>query len=522
MLRARAFLFSALVLASAGFYQPMDYDNTKSRYMLLSAIVDEGRLSIDSHQQYTIDKAFSQGHYYSIKPIGLPLMSAPFYWLLRRFVLGPASLLPDPTILADPAAKYLVRVLTVSLPFALLALVLFQFLLAHGIAARHALWSCLAYGLGTIALNHATIFSGHQTAAFFLFSSFALLFHLSKNASRPGAAALGLLAGLWAGCAVLCDYLTIVYAIVLAIYAVTLAASRKAKLAFIVGAALAAAVLASYNQICFSNPWSTGYSHLDFAPFREYTERGLFGISWPDPRISLALLTSVSRGLLLISPVLLFALMGLVFLYRRPQCRREFYVVAAMSALALLLYSGYPGWHGGWTFGPRYLVPILPFLALPMALAADGGFWFQLLFWPSVLQVALAQLGAPHVSPEIRNPIVEFIIPLMREGGGSLSFLGGARPGNLLGGILQYALVFGLAALALRELPETRRRRLPWRWRAGIAAWAGYVLLALIFTRTSDQKLLHRYRGLVLNDTAAALRSLELERTAQHELAQGR
>jgi hypothetical protein len=517
MVRTQGFLFAALLFGAAGFYQPMDYDNTKSRYMLLSAVVDEGRFSIDSNQEYTIDKAIVNGHYYSIKPIGLPLLSVPVYWFLGHAVLGP-DVPGGVSHLMDPEAKYLVRAVTVSLPFALLGLILFQFLLSFGVPARNALWACFAYAFGTIALNHATIYSGHETAAFFIFSSFSILFQMSRAGASAGgrSTALGLLAGLCAGCAVLCDYMVAIYAVIIAVYAVSSTTSRASKISFAGGALLCAVALALYDQACFGSPWSTGYSHLAFEPFREYTSKGLLGIQWPDPRVMVALLGSVSRGLFFVSPVLLFALAGLVFLYRRAHSRREFWVMALIPAAALLIYSGYPGWHGGWTFGPRYLVPALPFLVLPMALAVEGSLWF-LLLGLSVFQVACAQLGWPHAAPEIRNPIAEFILPLMRVGGSSLSLLGGGRPGAIAGGIMQYVVAAVLAGLAFQGLPRPIRRRLPGRWRLGMGVWAAYVLLALSVVRSPDIVMVHRCRWQVLNDTAQALRSPLLQKGAALE-----
>jgi len=518
MVRTQGLLFAALFFTAAGFYQPMDYDNTKSRFMLLSAVVDEGRLSIDSNQEYTIDKAIVNGHYYSIKPMGLPLLSIPIYWFVRHAVLGP-DIPGVVSHIMDPEARYLVRVVTVSLPFAFLGLILFQFLLSCGVPARHALWACLAYGFGTIALNHATIYSGHETAAFFIFSSFSILFQISRGGASAGgrSTALGLLAGLCAGVAVLCDYMVVIYAVIIAVYALTSKIRGASKAAFIMGAILCAVSLAVYDQICFGSPWSTGYSHLAFRPFQEYTSKGLFGILWPDPRVLLALLGSVSRGLLFISPVLLFALAGLAFLYRRAHYRREFWVMTLIPAAALVIYSGYPGWHGGWTFGPRYLVPVLPFLVLPLALAADGGPWFLLLLGLSVVQVACAQLGWPHTAPEIRNPIAEFILPLIRMGGTSLSLLGGGQPGAILGGIFQYVIAAVLSALAFQGLTRPRPRRLPRTWRFGMGAWAAYVVLALLLVRSPDAAIVRRSRWLVLNDTALTLRSPLLQKSAMLE-----
>lgn len=523
MLRTQGLLFGALLLAGAGFYQPVDYDNTKSRYMLLSSIVDEGRLFIDSHEQYTIDKAYADGHFYSIKPIGLPFLSAPFYWALRKAFLGPATLLSDPTILADPAAKYLVRVFIVSVPFALLGLILLQFLIDLGAGPRAALWTVIAYSFGTIALNHAALYSGHQTAAFFLFLSFALLVRASKKDASGGtrSTALSALAGLCAALSVLCDYIAVVYVVVLAVYLLSSNLPLRAKLSFFAAALPFASLLLSYNLACFGSPWSTGYSHLAFAPFRQYTDQGLFGIAWPRPAILFGLTLSVARGLFFISPILLFSLAGYTFLRRRPELRREFAVLCAIPVVGLILYSGYPaGWHGGWTFGPRYLVDVLPFLAAPMALTADGGPWFLVLLTLSVFQVAAAQIGLPHVPSELKNPLADFIFPLLREGAGALTLFGAGREGDIAGGLSELALAGGLAAGGFIGLPALRPRRLPRVWRAAMGAWAGVVVLALLFVRTSDRAVLGRCRGLVLRDAATALHSQRLYDAGTRELAE--
>jgi len=119
---------------------------------------------------------------------------------------------------------------------------------------------------------------------------------------------------------------------------------------------------------------------------------------------------------------------------------------------------------------------------------------------------------------DIRNPILEFIIPLMREGGTSLCLLGAAHPG-VLPGLGQYLLIGVLAALAFNGLPKARPRRLPGRWKAIAGGWAVCVIAGLLAVRTADRRTVHLYRAIVLNDAAWEINSSELTSAARRERA---
>jgi hypothetical protein len=74
------------------------------------------------------------------------------------------------------------------------------------------------------------------------------------------------------------------------------------------------------------------------------------------------------RGLLLSSPVLALAAVGLVLLWRR-RLRAEAGLAAAVVLAFLLVEAGYFLPYGGISPGPRFFVPALPFLALGFPLA---------------------------------------------------------------------------------------------------------------------------------------------------------
>jgi hypothetical protein len=77
------------------------------------------------------------------------------------------------------------------------------------------------------------------------------------------------------------------------------------------------------------------------------------------------LLVSLGKGLLWYCPLLLLALvLWPRFLARR---RAEALLALGIVAPSLVVFGTYPVWWGGICWGPRYLVPLLPLLLLPLA-----------------------------------------------------------------------------------------------------------------------------------------------------------
>ena len=73
------------------------------------------------------------------------------------------------------------------------------------------------------------------------------------------------------------------------------------------------------------------------------------------------LLLSPGKSLFLYAPPLLLSVLGLPFFLRAKG--RLAFVFVATPLVYLLVYGSKGVWHGG-GWGPRYLVPALPFLAL--------------------------------------------------------------------------------------------------------------------------------------------------------------
>ncbi|MGB5217084.1 MAG: tetratricopeptide repeat protein [Smithella sp.] len=410
--RTEILIFTMMFLAGAAFYHPIEYDNSASRYALLSAVVDYGTLNIDASHNDTIDRAEWNGHYYSNKAPGASFLGIPVYWILRNLTPLKES---RPMACLD---MYIIRVVTTTLLFALLGVVMYRLAQFCGAFPRQAFLMVIAYGFGSIALLHATLFSGHQIAASLSFFSFALLVRSSSNDRKAWIEnwGYGFLAGLLAGLAVITDYTAIVIAICLAMYVIPSRFNARLKAGFISGACVCVIILAAYNMACFGNPFSFSYQHLSHEKFREGASHGILGIGLPQAGAMIALLLSPSRGLFFIMPVLLLSFWGITYMIVRQKFQREAILISTVFIFSFLFVAGFYGWHGGWSFGPRYLVLILPFLAFPIAFLRWRPYLFWFLFIPSCAQVVFSVISVPHVPDVIANPIVELIIPCISYG----------------------------------------------------------------------------------------------------------
>src|SRR5690606_6455242 len=77
------------------------------------------------------------------------------------------------------------------------------------------------------------------------------------------------------------------------------------------------------------------------------------------------MLLAPGRSLLIYSPPLVLALLAWPALRRRDSATA--YFVLALALTRLLFVACRSDWHGGWAIGPRYLVPTIPVLLVPIA-----------------------------------------------------------------------------------------------------------------------------------------------------------
>lgn len=482
-----------LVAASAVLLQPFGY-NQGSHFALVRALAD-GSPRIDDYRNYSGDESFYRGHFYSNKAPGLAFASLPAYAALKAAHL--------------PHGVHVLSLWSVLLPAAILLLLVA--LSAERIEPGLGTATAATLGLATLVLPFTGLFFAHVLSALLGFAAFALLW---REREGPPRLALLAAAGLLAGLAVTTEYPLALAGLVLGLYAIARPSPFRRALAYAGGVAAGLAPLLAFNWWAFRSLTHLSYADVtsehgtaaERATSAQEHGPDFFGLSAPRPRVALELLLS-ARGLLVLAPVLAAGAAGALLLYRRGR-RAEALVIGAVAAAFVLYNAGFWGPFGGWAPGPRYLLPVLPFLAVPLALA-----WRRA---PVATGALAAGSAAIMLAATATNPLLPSNVDVGRHGDvarpsvwaerlfdgrftRTVASAAGLGRGWL--GIAPFVLLVAaavvLAAVATCRLPVRRRDV-----EAAVLAVAGWLLVL----RAAPVLLRHdRFEGGVLGAVAAAL-----------------
>ncbi len=235
---------------------------------------------------------------------------------------------------------------------------------------RRADWACVAAGLlgvGTLLWPYSKFGFNQPLAALFLTLT-ALFLARSVRADRPGDGAWAAAwSGAFAGLALLTRHeMGLVGAFAAACLLVATRGRPDVRWRLVPSFTLtfAAGVMswAALNAIRFGNPLDSGLLRDPTPGFASPVWQGLVG-----------LLLSPGASLFLYSPVILFAIPALWYLWRTD--RPTAWLLGVPVVLLTLLYAQLGNWVGGRSYGGRYLVAVLPLCcaALPPWIASRRG-----------------------------------------------------------------------------------------------------------------------------------------------------
>ena len=142
--------------------------------------------------------------------------------------------------------------------------------------------------------------------------------------------------------------------------------------------AAAIAGMFAYNHARFGSIWDSGYLRDSTATFNapRATWEGFLG-----------LLVSPGRSLFFYSPIVIAGVAALVSLFRRD--RSTAWLLAGVTLALFGFYITLEYWDADRSYGPRYLVPVLPLLCLPLAYWLAAALRARWLAWLVALSVAV-------------------------------------------------------------------------------------------------------------------------------------
>ncbi|MCU0610782.1 MAG: hypothetical protein MUE60_03210 [Candidatus Eisenbacteria bacterium] len=423
-MKARCLVFACtLCVIYVLFFSFAEGWNGQSRWALSLALARSGSTAVDEFIGESRDVCLSRGHFYAAKAPGIGLLGAPLVWGADRIV-------PSRSPSAEVAKRFLVRMVLVSMPAAMIGMILCRSgLPSAGLAAA-------ACCLGSPVMPYATLLYGHVPSALALLGAWRLA---ASRAFVP--------AGIAAGAAIAVDYLSGVGVAFLLL--VVAWESRRALSRMLLGMLPAGLLVCLYNLVSFGTPLATGYEGLADEEFAAIASQGFRSVGAPSLRNLAALSFGTYRGLFLLSPWLILWFAA-ALRARRPWQERMMTVVLPGAYLVLL--SGVPVWWGGASCGVRHAITVIPLMA--WAVASLDGRWRTTLLILGMLASA-AQIGFTATEPEmpedVRFPLVDFVFPHLLTGRFRSTILAALGAGPWVALIIAGAAGVSLWGMAWRD-----------------------------------------------------------------------
>jgi hypothetical protein len=349
----------------------------RGRYALTRAIVEDHSLKIDNYKDFSFpDVSFKNGHYYSRFPGGMSFLMAPAHMVALK--LSPQS----PQIFGFEFVSFL-SALSIG----------FLYILGrvNKFSISTSLLGSYVFAFGTIVFTFSGGYWAHIPSVF-LVSFILVLFSLFiKSKKSWHIFAISLLYSI----AFSIDFPNALFLLPILLY-IVFAGFKKGKMALLKYSIVVAipilaivSLILLYNTMSFGKPLAIGQSasvsvgtrfKKTFIPLKDWTSEGVFD----DRRLFPGLYTQVissQRGLLMFSPIIFLSCFGFISLFKK----NKFFgaTLASIFLINLVFYSVWQDYWGGWSYGPRYLLAVLPIFLLPTLFFIKEklkNIWFLILF----------------------------------------------------------------------------------------------------------------------------------------------
>ncbi len=416
--------FTLNLLLSTFYLDAWQNGNTVSRALPIITYFESGTFQFDKYHEKTCDKSHIKGHYYTDKAPLPTYVVLPFFGILVK--TGLISPNAEGSLLS-PYIFMLGGFLTASLPFSIIILMLFLAISKCKLSFSPVFLSMLPF-YGSLIFVFAGTYFAHILSGILLLASYL---NLKKDKV--------IIAGTYAGLSFLCEYNLAVIFFIYGIQLIIRKKSIKPAVYYSLGILPSLLFILYYNYHFTGSPFEMLYKYHTFGELHKN-----YGFSFPGFASVYGLSFSPYRGLFFYAPfVLFFAVMAF-----KPAIRNGIgFLLKNYLILPVVIYylfiASYFGWHGGWTYGPRFLIAVAILLTYEGVKFLSARKFPKVLFWIiSLFGTVCAFLAKAtlvySIPTETANPFPDLIIP---------HFLNGDfNPNNLLTFIFNikpvYAFVF--------------------------------------------------------------------------------
>lgn len=439
-------LFFLLLITYAYFYQAGQH-NEAARFDQVRAIVEKWQLNIDPFAYNSADIIrYDNGLLYPNKAPGTSFIGVPFFYIFKKFF----SFFIFPEWLRYHLLCYLTTIFTINLLSAFCGVCIYWFLFRISRNVPLSIFITFSYSLGTIAFPFATLYFSHQLAASLVFICFYTVFAVKddfdKNKQPAKFDSLKLFGGgLAGGFAFATEYPTALALAAIQLYALIVFFRRKLFLKWFIFAFfffIGTVPLFFYNIKAFGKLWYVPYEAYTKPGVTSFVEhkKGYVGVQlpWKNPHFvrQMKEITYLpTRGIFYCNPVLILIfpgfILGIIAAIRERKLILEILAVLGIFIGFMVFNANYGDsilfWGGGYSIGPRHIIPMLPFLVLPLFYFARIKILRQFFYLFSLVSIFFS-LAATAVEPRVPfeyfNPVKQLHVPFWLSGKNALCYTG--------------------------------------------------------------------------------------------------
>ncbi|MBI5564946.1 MAG: hypothetical protein HY870_08630 [Chloroflexi bacterium] len=363
------FLLTVLLLTASGRLAPQDEETT---YRTTANLIEYGRWTITAQTIIVEPQAYPgflpqvasrellttwavpgrDGQLYPQFAPGQSLVAIPLY-LIGRLFGGAPSL---SAVLLTRFTTSLFNPILIALTGWLLAL----FAARLNFSPRLSMAVGLAYALGSMALPYTRTYFGEPLIAFMIvLAAYALYRVKAERIDRVDIDRWLLVSGSALAIAIFARERSAIMVPAFLIYTASIIGREWRRwVLWLLPTAIVGLLIGLMNWSRYGSPLIFGFSALQHTTFNTPLLLGLYG-----------LLLSPGKGLLFYNPIVWAGLIGLVSMWRRRRAEAVLLILIIVAEIGF--FAVYEFWTGGWNWGPRYILPIVPLLILA------AGAWVQ-------------------------------------------------------------------------------------------------------------------------------------------------